>query len=222
MTTEDDQQKAEALLKGAYALKTADDNVEYYRDFAPIYDSQFVDGMGYCYPRALATVFATYARPDDQPVVDIGCGTGLVAIELHNQIGSDNALVIDGIDISADMLQVARQKNSYRELYELDLTQSAGDLVQQYGSIVSAGTFTHGHLGPAALELIMQIARKDALFCIGVNSQHYQQQGFEAQLEKMAGNGQITTPRFDQVEIYSSAESEHAGDTATVLVYRKC
>lgn len=49
-------------------------------------------------------------------VLDLGCGTGLAAAALKN----DN-VVFDGVDVSAEMLAVARSKNLYHQLYQQDI-----------------------------------------------------------------------------------------------------
>lgn len=50
-------------------------------------------------------------------VLDLGCGTGLAAQALKT---ADNTF--DGADISANMLEAARRKGLYRELYQADAT----------------------------------------------------------------------------------------------------
>jgi len=211
-----DQQKAEALLEGAYALKTADDNIRYYRDFAPLYDSRFAHDLGYCYPAAIARVYRQHATAADMPIADIGCGTGLVAAEIACRPNE-----IDGLDISPDMLAAASAKGLYGNLIEVDLAAGPGPIDCQYGALVSAGTFTHGHLGAEVLPSLLSIARPGALFCLGVNSEHYQSRDFESTLASMQRESLIRPPALERVAIYSNPNSEHAEDTATVLVYRK-
>lgn len=212
----DEENKAKTLLAGAYALESGSDNVDYYREFAPIYEDQYVSQMGYTYPYALAEVYQSYSTSRDLPVADIGCGTGLVATALELPVRQ-----IDGIDISPHMLSVAQEKSIYRNLYQVDLNKGTNGLPKEYGAVVSAGTFTFGHLGPELLPELLSLARKDALFCIGVNSRHFEQQGFTEILTQLDTMGKITTPDFMQHQIYTGNQSEHAGDLATIVVYRK-
>ena len=94
-------------LEAAYALKTPEDNISFYRDFATTYDEGFVADTGYVVPREVARVFLEHAGPRDRPVLDIGAGTGLLAESLAKiQAGIE----IDGIDISAEMLEKAAAK----------------------------------------------------------------------------------------------------------------
>lgn len=213
---EDNVKKAERLLRGAYALRSSKDNIEYYRDFAQIYDDQYAGRMGYSYPAALAQVYSDYKNSNDVPVADIGCGTGLVASELGLP-----PQTIDGIDISEDMLTVAREKSIYRDCYQIDLKSGVEGLPGDYGAVVSAGTFTFGHLGPESLVPLLDIGREDALFCIGVNAQHFEKEGFSLMFRQLYGGGKISEPVYTQQKIYAAENSAHAKDVATVVVYRK-
>ena len=94
------------LLKGAYNLSTPDDNRKYYEGFAPFYDSVFVKDLGYTYPSVVANLLVENIKIDG-PMCDIGCGTGLVASEIKKK--APNA-IIDGVDISKDMIQISREK----------------------------------------------------------------------------------------------------------------
>lgn len=221
-----DTEKAEQLLKGAYAIQTADDSIGYYEQFAPLYDQQFADRMGYIYPETLIEVYGQTACPTDLPVLDIGCGTGLVATELTRQhgIACNN---IDGVDISPDMLAAAKDKNLYNKLFQADLTdadfrQSTSGLSTGYGAIVSAGTFTFGHLGPSVLSTLLALGKEGTLYCIGVNSGYYQQQGFKAEFDRLANEQLISPPEAHIKEIYQPGQSStHSNDTATIIVYRQ-
>lgn len=156
------------------------------------------------------------AVDDDQPVADIGCGTGLIAEALPG------AMVMDGFDISPEMLAIAREKALYRDLYTCDITGNLAQFATGYGAITSAGTFTHGHLGPEPLENLLVMAKPGALFVIGVNQAHFKAEGFAPVLDAMVERGAITRPECDETAIYDRAGHAHAQDRALVLTYRKC
>ena len=44
-------------------------------------------------------------------------------------------------------------------IYEVDLTGALNMITVTYGAVLSAGTFTHGHLGPGPLRNLLDIAR---------------------------------------------------------------
>lgn len=208
---------AEELLHGAYHLQTAEDNVTYYKDFASSYDDGFANAMGYQSPAAVAKVFNAVALPTDIPIADIGCGTGLTAQALNAP-----TTAIDGFDISREMLDKARQKNLYRTLYCADLTQPIDQYSEQYGGLISSGTFTFGHLGPEELAHLLEILKPNGLVCVTVNTAHYKDQGFDAVLDRLLEGGKITQPEIHTVPIYSSEKAhEHSSDTMHILSFRK-
>ncbi len=212
----DDKKDGLNLLENAYALSSAADNSNYYDAFASTYDRDFADGLGYVIPRTIADVFNTLASESDYPVADIGCGTGLVALELGIE-----KTQIDGFDISREMLDVADTKNVYRSLYEIDLSSDISSLSTDYGAVVSAGTFTHGHLGPNVLVELLNIGRSNALFVIGVNAKHYQEMSFSLALEDLAKRNKISRLSLKDSPIYSNENHAHGSDQARIVTFRK-
>lgn len=210
------RETAQSLLKGAYAIETADENLAYYKDFAPVYDAGFARALGYVTPQAVAQFYHQIALPRDVPVADIGCGTGLVAQALDLLPRQ-----IEGFDISPDMLRAARAKNLYRRLHRVDLTRPVTGLDEKYGAILSAGTFTHGHLGPGPLIHLLDLAKPQGVFCISVSAGHYSRQGFAPMLDALHGQGKITRVRHQEIRIYDKPDHDHSGDKGLILTFRK-
>ena len=204
-----------ALLNGAYALEEPDDHLDYYREFAAYYDRSFAEALGYIYPQAIAKVLAA-CRLDDGPVLDIGCGTGLVSTAIHAQAPQT---VIHGVDLSPEMLEKARAKDAYAALFAADLTGDISHLPDGYVGIVSAGTFTHGHLGPGPLLALLDHCAQGAVAVIGVNRQHFEAGEFEAALAGLHGAGRISEPVLKEVRMYDGSDADHADDTAFVLQF---
>jgi len=207
-------------LKAAYDLKTPADSQKLYRGWAATYDQNFAAAMGYTYPASLAGAYAQFAGSTDAPILDIGAGTGLVAQALA-QIGHGP---IDGLDISREMLAVARQKGLYRQTIAADLTQRLPLEDCTYGGLVSAGTFTHGHVGPDALDELLRVAKPGALFVLGINAAIYETAGFAKKFATLA----IDIRDFELLSrrIYGEAEASgaahaHVQDMAQLAVFRK-
>lgn len=211
-----DPTQGKAILENAYLLTTPEDNIRYYQAFAPTYDTDFAQGLGWHYPQAVAGIYRREATGEDVPVADIGCGTGYVAEKLG--LPTDQ---IDGFDISPDMLAIAGPKALYRALHQVDLTGPLTAIPQNYGAVLSAGTFTHGHLGPDTLENLLRIARSGALFVIGVNLVHFHTRGFATLLDDLHSTGKISASQTDEIRMYSKEGHDHSEDRALVVQFRK-
>ena len=192
------------LLKGAYNLSTPDDNRKYYEGFAPFYDSVFVKDLGYTYPFVVANFLVDKIKIDG-PICDIGCGTGLVASEIKKKV--PNA-VIDGVDISKDMIQISREKKIYRNLLELSLEDPLDQLLKNYSTVVSAGTFTHGHLGSDALSGLISHFKSGTKFVIGINFDHYHSKGFEKKLKALIKSNVIGSFELNEVKVYTKENED--------------
>lgn len=199
-------------LDGAYDLKTPEDSVAYYRDWAEDYDEGFAASYGYVVPGLVARIFLEAGG--EGPVLDIGAGTGLVAEGLRG-------LEVDGIDISAEMLDVAARKGIYRRCIRADLTQPLEIADASYQGFISAGTFTHGHVGPVCLPELMRIARPGALFALSINAAVFDGAGFGSAFAGLVADGTIEPVRFRWVRHYEGADHEHAEDVGLIALFRR-
>lgn len=201
-------------LDGAYALRTPEDSVRYYRDWAARYDRDFADAMAYRGPASVAAAFAALGGAG--PVLDVGAGTGLVA-EALARVGIGP---VDGIDISAEMLAVAAAKGVYRAAIRADLTAELPIPDSVYSGIISAGTFTHGHVGPEAFAELLRVAAPGAVFAVTVHSGVYESRGFARHFATLAHR--IGGFRTEPFRIYGpGAAGDHAGDTGWIVSFRK-
>lgn len=201
-------------LDDAYTIATPQDARRVYDDWAATYDDSFARAWGYVAPRKIAEIFLAEGGSSVAPILDIGAGTGLMAEALPG-------LEIDGIDISPEMLARAAGKGLYRNRIEADLIGPLPLADATYGGFVSCGTFTHGHVGAVCLPELLRIAGPGALFCCGTRPAVYDAMGFGSTLALAAARGQITAPRFFEIDIYEDASHDHAADTGLVMVFRR-
>ena len=198
---------------------------------AATYESDFVVLNQYVIPDRVAEVFAQAVGhvegQVDGPVLDVGCGTGLVAVALvRDAAGAGVDWVIDGVDISPEMLAVSAAKTRpdgrplYRQLLEADLTASVDIADGSYAGVLERGTFTHGHLGPMTLNTLIRFGRPGAVFAIGINAEHFSAMGFAEHLAALLAAGTIRDLEPRIVEMYLP-ESEHFGETAVVAVFHR-
>lgn len=211
-------------LNEAYSVKTPDDNRRLYAKWAATYESDFVDKEKYRYPKAVAELFAQVVpRSELLVVIDVGTGTGLTGTYLSRLCPE---MIVDGVDISVEMLGEARKKYRengaavYRDLFERDLTLSVNETRAPYDALICSGTFTHGHLGPDALDNLISLVRPSGWFVIGVNNEHFAGRGFEEKTKSLVETGKITSLEVRIIQVYEEGSS-HYGDQARVLIFQK-
>ena len=201
-------------VNAAYALNGVEDVRALYRDWAKTYDADFVEAMGYVYPQEVARVFAECRAAEDAPVLDIGCGSGAVA-------EAAAGVEMDGLDLSPEMLRIAGAKGLYRRTIEGNLLARLPIPDATYGALLSAGTFTHGHVGPEAMGEVVRIAKPGALFVLGINGAHFEEHGFGTAFTRLAEEKRITTPDYVDCPVYADGSHDHADVRALVTVFRK-
>ncbi len=95
--------------------------------------------LGYAGPDLLAEILnATAPSPQSLRVLDACCGTGLCA-----PVVRPYAKQLDGVDLSAGMLEMAQQLNTYDTLHEADIVSYARAAMAQYDLIVCMDAFIY-------------------------------------------------------------------------------
>ncbi|MGV6850117.1 MAG: class I SAM-dependent DNA methyltransferase [Marinibacterium sp.] len=200
-------------LDNAYEIDGPDSARELYGNWAATYDDSFGEGWGYAAPRRIADVFLAESG-GNTPILDIGAGTGLIGEHLRGA-------VVDGFDITPQMLDIAREKGVYRNLVQGDLLQPLALPDAAYGGVISSGTFTHGHVGPACLPELLRVTRPGALFVCGTIPAVFDGMGFGSTLARLQAAGRIGPLRFAEIEIYERKDHAHADDRGLVMIFRK-
>ncbi|MAI97638.1 MAG: hypothetical protein CML37_02975 [Rhodobacteraceae bacterium] len=203
-------------LKVAYSLGSLQDSIDLYKEWAPTYDTDFAIKNEYKSPSKVAKFFHKYSDNLDSPILDVGAGTGLVG----ECIAAKKTVEITALDISSEMLAVAKAKNIYSKFVMADLTKPLDIENNKYGAIVSAGTFTHGHVGPEAFDELVRILKPMGLVVVSIHSEVFQQKGFKKKLLDI--ENQITKPVFHKVSIYRIKQGQKYGnDKVFITVFRK-
>ena len=127
---------------------------------------------------------------------------------------------IDAIDISPEMLETAKTKQCYSKIIEADLTRKLSIENNYYGAIVSAGTFTYGHIGPNALDELVRITKPNGLFVITIHSKLFKKDKFDKKFLEM--ENLISTPIYHEEKVYVGNEDKtHGQDTVLIAKFRK-
>lgn len=170
MTTLD---KAAASLDSVYtaddprALSTA------YDTWAATYDSETA-ALGYLLPFLIAAWVARYVPAGDGPLLDAGCGTGLSGPSIKTLGYGDLA----GLDLSEEMLSIARGRNAYGELKQATLGETLPWPDGHFRAFFSTGVFTIGHAPASGFYELARITRSGGHAIFTVRDQVFEAGGF--------------------------------------------
>ena len=167
-----------------YKLKAGKEVEDYYDEWTVEnkYDKDMVDWK-YSGPQETVNLFKKYNFKKEIKILDAGCGTGLVGVELRK----NGYLNIDGADFSQKMLNLV-PKNIYENLFKIDLNQKVNIADDAYEGITCVGTFTFGHVNPPALDEMIRICKNGSSICFTINIGIYEEYGFDKKIKELEDN----------------------------------
>lgn len=210
------KQGAHPLIHGSMTNDQTPESLEkLYDGFAGEYDDAY-DAMDYVSPRSVAqaavdtlgTEKAATAR-----ILDAGCGTGKIGSHLRQIAGKDT--FIHGVDLSAGMLEVAKNLGVYSQLGKANLMEKLSLDTHTYDAVVSTGVFTAGHVKKEAIEELSRVTRPGGFLIIGCQELVFESEGYVAYLETLKEKG---VAQLD--DILRSFTMKKAGTEMNILVIR--
>ena len=130
--------------------------------YAPRFDRELVEKLGYRVPDAIAAMLADHGRNSFAHVVDLGCGTGLMGERLRA-----GASFIEGHDLSEGMLARARAKGIYDDLQRTDLA-SLDPGIARADLVTAADVFIYLGRLERVFETVAAMLVEDGLFAFSV------------------------------------------------------
>lgn len=167
-----------------YKINTSEELLKYYQNWTDNnkYNKDMVD-WNYTAPQETVSVLKKYALDKNYKILDAGCGTGLVGIELQKY----GYLNIEGIDFSQSMLDLI-PRNIYKKIEKIDLNKPLKFKNNIYDVVMCVGTFTYGHVKPHALDEIIRITKNKGLICFTINEGIYEEYGFDKKIKELTKN----------------------------------
>lgn len=129
----------EKFLDRAYQARDAAATRTLYDDWSASYEAEVAE-HGYATPGRCAEALKDFTADQTAPILDFGCGTGLSGLALK-LAGFET---IDGLDLSADMLEKAREKGVYRTLSQIDADTPLSHTPGDYAAIAAIGVIGAG------------------------------------------------------------------------------
>jgi predicted TPR repeat methyltransferase len=125
--------------------RVPDECIQYvYRGFAPYFDRNLCEELDYKGPEHLqALVDSVIGERDQIAVLDLGCGSGLAGVRFKPK-----AATLIGVDLSPEMIELARARGIYDQLEVAEITAWLGRAPQQFDLIIGCDCFIYfGDLG---------------------------------------------------------------------------
>ncbi|RLV47534.1 class I SAM-dependent methyltransferase [Nocardioides mangrovicus] len=142
--------------------------------------------------RAPSTVVATLMslRPDADPVLDVGCGTGMVArtLRAHGFAGR-----IRGLDISPASLALARTTGEYESLVAADLQQRLPVDDDSVDAALCVGVMTYLPEVEAIWRELARVVRPDGIVVVTQRDDLWRDRECRAVVDRLAAEG-LWTP----------------------------
>ncbi len=168
------------ILERIYALKGGTEECRSaYSDWAESYEKDTVEDMGYVAPSIVAEKLETLVD-SSAVILDAGCGTGLAGAEMAKR----GFRAVDGMDLSPEMLDVAREKDVYRDLQVADMTGPLDYETDVYDAVTCVGTFTHAHVGPQGFNELVRVTKPTG-FVVATVHEDVWDDGYEAHFDHL-------------------------------------
>ena len=178
MSTERDSR-----LQWIYASRGDAQLRERYNAWAADYDSDLSE-MRWKAPQAGADRCHHFAMPGAE-ILDAGCGTGLVGVALAEK-GHER---IVGFDLSEGMLQRSAERGVYSELHQGSLLEHLPFDEGRFGSSVSVGVFTLGHVAGSAFAELARVTAPGGHVSITFRADAVDSLGYRTEQQRLIDAG---------------------------------
>tara|TARA_B100000029_G_C17351091_1_gene878938 strand:+ start:244 stop:870 length:627 start_codon:yes stop_codon:yes gene_type:complete len=165
-----------------YKITTSDELLKYYQNWTKKnkYDQDMID-LDYSAPKEAVSLLKRYTVNNKCKILDAGCGTGLVGVQLKK----NGYLNIEGVDFSQDMLNLI-PKGIYKKVEKIDLNKPLKFKTKLFDVVMCVGTFTYGHVKPKALDELIRITNNRGLICFSINEGIYEKYGFDKKINELS------------------------------------
>lgn len=171
-------------LDMVYSAETETQLAAAYAAWANGYDTETA-ALGYCLPFVIAGWVARHVLKGEGPLLDAGCGTGLSGPYLQ-ALGYHD---IEGLDLSEEMLDLARVRGGYKALTQAALGAPLPWADGHFAAVFSTGVFTVGHAPASSLDELVRITRPDGFVIFTVRDVVLEAGGFRAKFAELEAAG---------------------------------
>lgn len=143
----------------------------FFDTYAEGFEQSLVTELGYDNPRQLYECFRQSSTHNHHKAgfdhgLDLGCGTGLSGVAFKEAV-----TVLDGVDLSGNMLFQAAGKGCYAGLYQDSIVQHLQSTADTYDFFLATDVFIYVGDLQEIFAAVRGVARPAALFCFSTENQ---------------------------------------------------
>lgn len=182
-----------------------------YDDWADQYDRDVLD-RNYVTPKRVADALSQFHTETTSKILDFGCGSGLSGTALID-VGFTE---IDGADISEGMLDVARRKGVYKQLWLLSPNKPLPFKRGDYQIVAAAGAISVGAAPGAVFDQLVDILPPSGLLVFSLNDKSRAMEEYAGPLRSSLEDGKVRK-LFEEHGPHIDHGGEKTGSTIYVL-----
>ena len=172
-------------LDRVYTLESAEAARSFYDDWAAGYEDELAQN-GYITPQRCASAFAEHVADPAAPLLEIGCGTGLGGLALR----AAGCTIIDGFDLSPEMLKRAEEKGIYRKLGTIDLSEPLDGLKPgTYTNAAAIGVLNPSFMPPTVIDEVLAVLPEGGCFVFSLNDNSAADGSIETRILELTEHG---------------------------------
>ena len=146
------------LMDSLYASKNHEETEKIYKEMAEKFDKMQAELNYVGGKRGVMKCLEVGEVPKTARILDIGAGTGIIGVMLRS-MGYEN---VDALDGCQELLEKAKEKNCYRNMFCSFVTPDAELPLEKkaYDVAVLAGVVCPAHILPTAFPQVMKVVKK--------------------------------------------------------------
>lgn len=199
-----DIEVGQGALAKVTLLQAGDSSEAIYDEWSTTYEADLTQ-YGYVSPTLCARELAGLLTDRDLTtisVVDYGCGTGLVGVELA-ELGFGN---ITGVDLSKGMLDMAAEKQVYSELIAADLTSNLTLEDEVFDACICVGSMGNGHVAPRHISEMLRPVRAGGPVIFYMNALPYRDDDYATDFAQLENDGVWAIDRTEESNYMASLD----------------
>ena len=196
---------------------------EQYDHLSSNYEDVYLQ-VGYPDPDKCAEFVESLEISKEEEIFDMGCGTGLVGLKLKEK----GYTKVIGIDASPNMLEQAKEKESYDDLKELFLGNPETfpeEYKDRFVALTAAGILAEGHLGNEVFDEMLISLKVGGYAIFTTREEYLTKYKYQEKMDALVEEGKWEFVKQEEFLRYNNMKGEGVGrfkpTKVLVFAYKK-